>query len=353
MIYKKDDLTLNQISPSEFERLSYELLLKYGFTELTWRQGGADHGRDIEGSLYFNNQLHQHDTKWFFECKRYTAGVNVDDLTSKVAWADAEKPDYLVFFVASYLTTAAKDWLIKIQKNKFYKIIIIEGEELKTRLIEFPDLIERFFSTGLYQKLFSDIKNHWFAYSVDPSYEILKELSSNLNPEDLTINELGFLFISLYKQYDYFETRNDYYGDFNTEIFAPLYARLKELASVEKMALLVAFEDDFSHLSGSGIMDKFGWLEDGDEIPEINEIYQYYALHLNPGAGKEHWAIGHYLFFRLQTGDAFEVFSLQNSDFKTAIQYHPALDMYELDKLTLETPASTQEAIKKYLKYIQ
>ena len=194
MIYKKEDIAFDQITPSEFERLCYELMLKYGFTELTWRQGGADNGRDIEGFLYFNNQLQQQKTKWFFECKRYVAGVNVDDLSSKIAWADAEKPDYLVFFVTSYLTTPTKSWLEKISKDKFYRIVILEGEELKNRLIEFPDLIESFFSVGRYEKLFADVKDHWFGYSVEPSFEILKLLAGHLNPDNLTINEIGFLF---------------------------------------------------------------------------------------------------------------------------------------------------------------
>jgi len=347
MIYKKEDIAFDQISPSEFERICYELLLKYGFTELTWRQGGADNGRDIEGYLVFNNQLNQQKTKWFFECKRYASGINVDDLSSKVAWADAEKPDYLVFFLTSYLTTQTKGWLEKIRKDKFYRIIVFEGEELKNRLIEFPDLIEAFFSIGSYEKLFAEVKHHWFGYSVEPSYEILKLLAEYLNPSNLTINEIGFLFISLYKQYRYFETRNDYYGDFDTQIFEPFYLRLKKLASLEKLALFNQFKDDFSHLGGSGVIDELDYLDDGG-IPNIKEIYQYYTLHLNPGAGREHWAIGHYLLFRLENGDAFEIFSLENSDFTTAIQYHPAFEMYDLEKLTLEIPKSTENAIRKY-----
>ncbi len=349
MIYKKEDLEFAQISASEFERLCYELLLKYSFIEMTWRQGGADQGRDIEGTLYFSNQLTHQKTKWFFECKRYTGGVPVEELTSKIAWADAEKPDYLVFFVTSYITTTAKNWLDKIRKDKFYKILIVEGEELKVRLIEFPDLVERFFETNRYQKLFADIKNHWFGYAVNPSYESLVELSSHLEPANLTINELGFLFVSMYKQYGYFEKRNDYYGDFDTEILSPFYQRLKELASLEKIALFAEFEDDFSHLGGSGVIDELEYAADvANYIPEIKEIYQYYTLHLNPGASREYWALGHYILFKLDNGDAYEIFSIENSEFKTAIQYHPNFEMFEMDRLTLKINANSEDAIRKY-----
>ena len=124
---------------------------------------------------------------------------------------------------------------------------------------------------------------------------------------------------------------------------------MKALASLEKMDLFNEFKDDFSHLGGSGIIDELDCLDEG-ETPDIKELYQYYTLHLNPGAGREHWAIGHYLLFKLDNGAAFEIFSLENSDFTTAIQFHPAFEMYELEKLTLEMPASTAEAVCKYFK---
>jgi hypothetical protein len=347
MIYKKEDIRFDQISPSEFERLCYELLLKYNFTELTWRQGGADKGRDIEGSLYFENQLFPDKTKWFFECKRYAGGVSLDDLLTKTGWADVEKPDYLAFLTSSYITTAAKDWLEKKARDRSYKIVIVEGEELKERLLQFPDLIERFFSIGRYEKLFADIKEYWFGHNISPSFEVLKLLAEHLDPGSLTLNDLGFLFISLYKQYQYFEARNDFYGDFNTDIFSPFYDRLKELASLKKMPLFAEFKDDFSHLAGSGVIEDVGYMDD-DDPPDLNDLYQYYAFHLNPGASRDYWAIGHYVFFKLDSGAAFEVFSLENSEFTTAAHYHPDFEMFELEKLTLEIPKDVEDAVRRY-----
>lgn len=94
MIYTKEAINFSQIGPTDFERLCQEILLKYGFKELVWRQGGADNGRDLEGYLSFDNPFSIQKTKWFFECKHYSAGVAPEELNSKIAWADAEKPNF-------------------------------------------------------------------------------------------------------------------------------------------------------------------------------------------------------------------------------------------------------------------
>lgn len=57
MTYSTDNINFGLLSPTEFERLCFELLLKLGYSELAWRQGGADNGRDIEGSLNFSTPI--------------------------------------------------------------------------------------------------------------------------------------------------------------------------------------------------------------------------------------------------------------------------------------------------------
>jgi hypothetical protein len=42
MKYTKDDIQFKQISPRGFENLCYDLLVKYNFHNLIWREGGAD-----------------------------------------------------------------------------------------------------------------------------------------------------------------------------------------------------------------------------------------------------------------------------------------------------------------------
>ena len=118
MKYSKGDIKFESISPKSFENICYDLLVNYNFNKLIWRKGGADNGRDIEGSYLFNNSISNIETKWFFECKHYTKGVPPADLNSKIAWADAENPRYLVFFISSYITTGARTWLEKISSSK-------------------------------------------------------------------------------------------------------------------------------------------------------------------------------------------------------------------------------------------
>ena len=80
-----------------FEELSYDLLKALGYTNLKWRTGGSDKGRDIECEFIRLEPDGSHVVeKWFCECKRYNAGVNVDDLQTKIAWADADKPEVIL-----------------------------------------------------------------------------------------------------------------------------------------------------------------------------------------------------------------------------------------------------------------
>lgn len=62
MKYVKEDIQFDQISPRGFENLCYDLLVKYNFHGLIWREGGGDNGRDIEASFTFNNTIKTKET---------------------------------------------------------------------------------------------------------------------------------------------------------------------------------------------------------------------------------------------------------------------------------------------------
>ena len=105
MIYNEQDIDFQTITDRRFEELCFDLLLRLGFKGLTWRQGGADSGRDIEGRFHTTNPLtDNYDEKWFVECKRWTVGVPITELDTKIAWADAERPKHLVIIVSSHIT---------------------------------------------------------------------------------------------------------------------------------------------------------------------------------------------------------------------------------------------------------
>ena len=54
---RENMIDLNELSPTDFEELCYDLLLKLGFKNINWRKGTgktsspSDGGRDIEASL--------------------------------------------------------------------------------------------------------------------------------------------------------------------------------------------------------------------------------------------------------------------------------------------------------------
>ncbi|WP_321288276.1 restriction endonuclease [uncultured Sunxiuqinia sp.] len=343
MTYSTDDIDFSKISPNEFERLCFELLLKYGFSQIIWRQGGADNGRDIEGYFDFNNPIANQRTKWFFECKHYTSGgVPPEHLNSKMAWADAEQPSYLVIFVSSYITTAARTWLESIKLTKQYKIIVIEGEELKGRLVQFPDLIERFFAADRFERLFLEIKNHWLRHRIEPSYELIKEISNNIDTSKLDIDDIGFLLMSFHKNYRHFELRNDYYGDFTEEVLEPLYPRLAELASKENLDSFEEYRTDFDYLGGTGCFDD----AESDESSEL--AFQFYDLHLNHKKSQDLWKIGYYLFIKTNDNKAFELFSMDDSDFKTSAKYYEEFSSETLKELAIDISIDFGEKILEY-----
>jgi hypothetical protein len=196
MIYSEEDIDFLTLSDRQFEELCYELLGKLGYDQLVWRRGGADSGRDIEGQLRITSPLvGSQSEKWFFECKRYEAGVPPEQLNPKITWADAEKPKHLVFLISSYLTNNARTWLEKISADKPYSIHVIEGKHLKQPILEYPDLITKYFLNS-YAKLLGEALNNWLEHDILPSEEMQSILVSNLEPTKLTVSELAFVCVA-------------------------------------------------------------------------------------------------------------------------------------------------------------
>jgi len=197
MIYSEHDIDFLALSSKRFEELCFDLLLRLGFKGLTWRQGGADSGRDIEGRFALTNPLiESYDERWFFECKRYSDGVPVTEFNSKIAWADAERPKHLVIIVSSYVSNSTREWLEKTTLQKAYVIHLIEGKKLKKLLLPFPELISEYFMDK-YSKLLHDAQKNWLVHNLLPEPATLCVLSANLDATKLTGEELVFLLASV------------------------------------------------------------------------------------------------------------------------------------------------------------
>lgn len=321
MIFKKEDIKFETISPRAFENLCYDLIVKYGYTNVVWRKGGADDGRDIEAKLTFNNAIKPKQTKWFFECKHYTNAIPPEHLNSKIAWADAEQPDFLTVFCSSYISNNARDWLEKISNSKNYEIIIMEGEEIKERLLNYPELIEQYFSSSRYEKLFKDIKDFKNKFNIEPSYELIKEIVINIDPEKLSIQEICFLLISFHKQYNDFYLRNERYGDFNSEIVDSLLEFVKNNCSDNELKMFKKYEGKYDLLDGNGFIYEIEDLHSfyGDEEADDFHIkcvnFHHYILHLNPDESQEHWKLADYLLI-FYKGVAIEIFYLESYEIR-------------------------------------
>lgn len=346
MKYKIEDINFDEISPREFENLCYDLIVQYNFSNLVWREGGADSGRDIEAFFTFTNSISDFKTKWFFECKRYAKGVPPDELTSKIAWADAERPKYLVFFISSYLTNPARTWLEKIQEQKDYQIIIIEGEELKNRIVKYPDLVERYFSQNKHKNLFKSIKDFKAKFNINPSYEILKEIIENIDFSKLDNNDFGFLLFSFYDQYLIFESRNDTIGDFDDTIINKLLSYIKANVSNEKLESFETYKHDFDDLAGTGFIDEMFYLYEDDYEEDLKYYnFQFYHLHLNPSKSQDNWKIGLYAFIIFED-IVIELFNENNTEIRIIKDFSSK----KIELMLANRPKITVKDFELYLK---
>jgi hypothetical protein len=117
-------LLFDNLSATDFEEFCFELLGEIGFINLDWRKGTgrasspADSGRDIE-AVYERIDVDRTKTheKWFVDCKHFKQGVGVNELTNLLAWAEAERPDAVLFILSGFLTNSAKDFLKTYLRN--------------------------------------------------------------------------------------------------------------------------------------------------------------------------------------------------------------------------------------------
>lgn len=106
-------ISLDGLSPTNFENLCFDIIRGMAFQNPTWRTPGVDGGRDIEAwrttvdPTFFSNQ-----EKWFIECKRYNTAINWPTIHEKIAHAEALDADYLFLMTTSSASPTSIDRLI-------------------------------------------------------------------------------------------------------------------------------------------------------------------------------------------------------------------------------------------------
>ena len=314
-------INFKEISPENFEELCFELLLKHGFSKLIWRKGGADNGRDIEGESIINNSLiGEIREQYFFECKKYEKGVPPEKLNSKIAWADAETPNHLVFFISSYISNNCRVWLNQIEKIKPYKIHIIEENNLKKLVSQHQDLVSKYFINNKYHNLLHDTINKWVIYNLTPNFYTYYYLLNNLNLSELDIKHQVFLYSLYYTFYSKLEELENekYHGiDISSEL-KELVDNIKQNSNTQTPVL--EFEYKIDALSDEGYLD-FETEKEYDFIASEVAIYKEQI-------GYSKIRITNYLFKRIDKNEAIEVLLYQNSDLEFKIRY---IDNYNFE----------------------
>jgi len=118
------DIGFDRLSSTKFEEFCYDLLHASGFVNVDWRKGTglasspADKGRDIMCDLPRSDpDGSQHFEKYFVDCKHFKKGVPPAELRNLLAWAEAERPNVVVFAVSNFLSNPAKDYIETYRRN--------------------------------------------------------------------------------------------------------------------------------------------------------------------------------------------------------------------------------------------
>lgn len=133
---------LTDLSPEEFENLTYDLAIARGMVNVVWRTPGADGGRDIEAeSVQRDISGAQTASKWYIECKKYVGSVDWPTIHPKLAYADAAGADYLLLCTSSKFSpqaiTNVENWNLSRRRPA---IRLWPGHELQSQLRLHGDL---------------------------------------------------------------------------------------------------------------------------------------------------------------------------------------------------------------------
>lgn len=138
----------DSLSATDFEEFCFDLMSASGFTNVDWRKGTpkatspSDRGRDIVANLDRDDlDGHRFRERWFVDCKHYERGVPPEALQGTITWAQAERPDVVLFIASGYLTNGAKDWIDQFGRTRPpFRIRIWELPQLRGLLANHLDV---------------------------------------------------------------------------------------------------------------------------------------------------------------------------------------------------------------------
>ncbi|MCW3505856.1 restriction endonuclease [Burkholderia cenocepacia] len=133
---------LAAIGDTEFENLTFDLMVAHGMVNVTWRTPGADGGRDIEGNIIHNDfSLTQTTQKWYVECKRYAGSVDWPTIYKKLAFAESNSADVLLLCTTAKFTPTAITEVAKWNNlRKGAAIRLWPGHQIEILLSKYQDI---------------------------------------------------------------------------------------------------------------------------------------------------------------------------------------------------------------------
>jgi hypothetical protein len=110
---------INDLNPTGFENLVFDVVRLLGFQNIVWRTPGADGGRDIEGFLSINDPTgFSYVQKWHIECKKYSSSISWPLVWEKIAHADSLDADVLFLVTNSMPSPACEERITQWNNNR-------------------------------------------------------------------------------------------------------------------------------------------------------------------------------------------------------------------------------------------
>lgn len=135
----------DNLTPTRFEELCYEIVSKNGFINTKYRGGGSDGGRDLEAIHVYKIAKEEIREKCWFQCKRQKQGVSYIQINTEVS--KAQDQGIRKFFILSNQDTTpdCKDDINNWNKKNRCHIHDWSGIEFLNLLFELPDVLQYYF----------------------------------------------------------------------------------------------------------------------------------------------------------------------------------------------------------------
>lgn len=177
------------LNPDEFESLSYELLHSMGFTNIVQRKGGRDKGIDISADFIRKEPGNMNVTveKWFFQCKRYSSGISLSNISDSVDWSIAEKANKFAVMSNNHLTTDCRDNIKARLQDAKVGLIEFTEDKFITLLKFNPHIIAAYFP-DIDSKEYRNVNNKKITEIV---FNLPNELSEKLSNLIITTKDFS------------------------------------------------------------------------------------------------------------------------------------------------------------------